>query len=854
MDVFCVKINKTGGYMSVFYPRYILTIYNAEYFGTQSDPMPMLLTDNEYWSLTNVDGATADFMGLDVQQGADATGDLFINPQYEDRQIDFTLSIKPGKVKDAETYLSRYLRPGVPATLTNANIGDNFYLNGVVSNWSMNRHAKGVTATISLQPYDRAWYADNIKIEDNIVSYLDVNYVRIQTDLPAYPVIKVDLKNKATTADAVKTISIDLSQYSYSKNIPYGRYAMVLASDSTNSRMVISLDKITTESTISGLSANAIDSIEIDLAKKRIMVWYPASEYSHLVGYHLENFVSYVSNWTWNMPSGLMQCNVTVETSAGVVAQSSDLTGYINPRFAVCPRTATDPADGKAFSPNLKAENVRKGVDILGVVGTAIVATGETYTEPMTITPTHDDQILTTDGKIVGGNITVKGVPAYTGKTTIAPSTQAQTLATANKLMDSNLTVDAVPEYTGETTITPTDTDIVLATAGKMAPVDITVKATSGSTPEYTGPTEVTPTLELQTLATAGKKVNTDITVHEITPVHTADGVEIVESSSDGEIQNITTVNQQYKIVPNVPTEGWYKAGQASAKAKTYQIAPAEQTKIVADNIKKGVSILGVAGSYEGSAAGGPITLDLTKTDSFANKIINIDAQKLSVSSVTDMSGFFGELHNLTAILNLNTLATSQATTMYLMFSNCSSLTVLDLSGFNTNQVTNMARMFTGCSALTSLDLSSFDTINVTTMNQMFFNCPQLATLNLSSFDTQNVTDMRQMFWNCSSLVELDLSSFDTSNVTDISGMSYMFAGCAGLKTLLLGDNWGAGLPMDTTLDLSSCTQLENAADVLNKLANRTYPATIKLNANVKAGLSADAIAAAKAKNWEVGS
>lgn len=813
--------------MTVFYPRYVLTIYNAEYYGsTQSEPMPLLLTENEYWSLTSVDGATAEFMGLDVQQGADANGNLFVNPAYEDRQIEFALSVKPNKAKDAETYLSRYLRPGVPAILTNANIGDNFYLKGVISNWSMNRNSQSVTATIAFQPYDRAWYLDGVKIEDNLTTHKVVgegDWIRVQTDLPALPEYVVDFTNKTTSTNKVTAILIELEHLEYGKDTSSitHNYKNFFNPNVSTGRILINLDLISANNTTLNLKASEIARIEVNTLSRSVALYYTQAGGVH--GVYITKYISSMTNWDWSAPSGLVQLAVQIGTTDTTESIKSTATkGFVNPRFAVCPRTYTDAVDGKAFSSNLIPENIRKGVDILGIIGTAVVATGEIYDGETTITPTHTDRVLNTKGKTVGDDITVKGVPAYTGKTTVTPSIEEQILPTAEKLMDENdnITIKAVPVYTGSTTITPTDTDIVLDTADKMATSDITIKAVGSAVPAYTGETTVTPSSEQQTLATSGKLVNADITVEAISPVYEAENVEIIETTSDGEEQNITAVNQQYKVVPNVPSEGWYKAGQATTKAKTYQIAPAEQAKIIAGNIKKGVTILGVTGSCESGDSG--ITLNLpAHTYGFAYKITALDVSKLDMSNVTDYHFFFGGLQALASLTGLDTLDTSGATDMQGMFSACALLPSLNLTNFNTQLVTNMADMFNYCASLTSLDISHFNVQLVTDINSMFASCSKLQNVSLPVF-TDKVTNTSRLFSDCTSLTTINATAIDTSKVEN---MSYMFNDCLGLTSLAFVALLNTSSTTDMSYMFNGCsglTDLSLSSFVTSKVTNMT--------------------------------
>ena len=164
--------------------------------------------------------------------------------------------------------------------------------------------------------------------------------------------------------------------------------------------------------------------------------------------------------------------------------------------------------------------------------------------------------------------------------------------------------------------------------------------------------------------------------------------------------------------------------------------------------------------------------------------ILDIDLSNFDTSQVTNMSGMFSGMRNLTT-LDLSNFDTSKVTDMSFMFGSMSNLTTLDLSNFNTSKATNMSEMFLGMANLTSLNLSSFDTSKVTSMRFMFFGISSLTVLNLSSFDTSQVTDMSDMFRDMSSLTTLDLSSFDTSKVTNMGGM---FCNVFNLTTLDLSN------------------------------------------------------------------
>ena len=179
--------------------------------------------------------------------------------------------------------------------------------------------------------------------------------------------------------------------------------------------------------------------------------------------------------------------------------------------------------------------------------------------------------------------------------------------------------------------------------------------------------------------------------------------------------------------------------------------------------------------------------------------IVHLDY--LNTSEVMDMNFMFMVCNSLTS-LDLHNFNTSSVVDMNGMFSSCSALASLDVSGFNTSSVVGMNGMFSSCSALTSLDVSSFNTSSVVDMNNMFSGCSALTSLDVSGFNTSSVMDMGTMFYGCSSLTELDLSSFNTSSVTE---MSIMFYDCSALKTIYCDDAWN---PSSSDDMFGGCTAL----------------------------------------------
>jgi uncharacterized repeat protein (TIGR02543 family) len=174
------------------------------------------------------------------------------------------------------------------------------------------------------------------------------------------------------------------------------------------------------------------------------------------------------------------------------------------------------------------------------------------------------------------------------------------------------------------------------------------------------------------------------------------------------------------------------------------------------------------------------------------------------VSFTGDCSELFQGFSNCTSF-DLNSVNTSNATSMRSLFTGCANLTSLDISSWDTGNVTDMWGMFLQCNRLNSLDLTSFNTSNVTNMAFMFDHCTNLKTLKVSGWDTGNVTMMSNMFCSCPSLKKLDLMDWETDNVTM---MNCMFTACESLTTILVSPDWNTANVTNSSVMFAQCPSL----------------------------------------------
>ncbi len=260
---------------------------------------------------------------------------------------------------------------------------------------------------------------------------------------------------------------------------------------------------------------------------------------------------------------------------------------------------------------------------------------------------------------------------------------------------------------------------------------------------------------------------------------------------------------------------------------KIKNILAEKATKIIPENIKKDVKILGITGNYEGSGGGGHnVTVDtsISYSSSMDIRYLITECGDIDTSNMRTMENFFQYCKNLTTIPLLNT---SNVTSMQNMFTYCENLETI--AQLNTSNVTNMQNMFNRCYKLTTIPL--LNTSAVTNMYGMFSNCNGL--IFVPKLNTSNVTNMQSMFDNCINLTSVP--QLDTSKAVYLQKM---FNYCRKLTTVPQFD-WSSAVNVsemfrdcpllsDDSLNniLASCLTLNNGTKKLYGLGLYTtvYP------------------------------
>lgn len=303
-------------------------------------------------------------------------------------------------------------------------------------------------------------------------------------------------------------------------------------------------------------------------------------------------------------------------------------------------------------------------------------------------------------------------------------------------------------------------------------------------------------------------------------------------------------------------------------------------SNIQSNNIKKGISILGIEGDLEGlngevkevtptkkeqtilpsegknaltSVIVKPIpddyiipsgTLEITengihdvKDKEFVNANIGGIDEYLAHEPLT--SNFTDNVLWMRTVLKLNSPINYDGTSLQYAFryfngEECPELNIPNITNaygmfmnaehlkhginFDTSNVTNMGSMYYGCYGL--LDIPIYNTQNVTNFDSTFFSCSSIVAL--PQLNTSKATSFRSLCYYCDALQTIP--QLDASNVVDLRQMLY---GCN--KLVNFGGLLNIGQSYSTTasanynyyrIDLSSCTELthDSIMNVINKL------------------------------------
>lgn len=350
-----------------------------------------------------------------------------------------------------------------------------------------------------------------------------------------------------------------------------------------------------------------------------------------------------------------------------------------------------------------------------------------------------------------------------------------------------------------------------------------------------------------------------------LTPTSPLDGwdevvVAAVDASIDQNIQSqnikqgisILGVQGSYEPTPNLqnktvtPTtsqqvisadQNYDGLDEVTVQAVTSSI----DSNIQQGNIKQGISILGVVGTYTG---GGSNYEQKSVTPDFSSGDVTVtpDSGYDALASVTIQKDSDLTPQNVKSGVEINGIIGTYTGAGVILNSSPTSLAYAGAGDTNSNSHSDI--LPAEGSWTTAVDLTNLSASNG--FRYVFYNNTTISSLDLSNWDFENITDVRYSFNGCSNLVTIQ----GTLRLDKCTTYTNMFTGCSKLVDCPI-TNFGFGVTTNSlTLDLSASSVLDATTLITNMETNSSGKTRIlKLHADVLAGLSSDITALAASKN-----
>lgn len=262
-------------------------------------------------------------------------------------------------------------------------------------------------------------------------------------------------------------------------------------------------------------------------------------------------------------------------------------------------------------------------------------------------------------------------------------------------------------------------------------------------------------------------------------------------------------------------------------------------SNIQAGNIKSGVNILGVNGTYTG---GGSNYQQKTVTPSASQQVVSADSGYDALSQVTvngSSNLVAGNIKKDVEIFGVTGTLESGGVTL-----NPHPTSLAYAGSDNTNDSSHSDILPADGSWTTAVDLTNLSASNG--FRYVFYNNTTISSLDLRNWNFENITAARYSFNGCSNLVTIQ----GTLRLNKCTTYTDMFIGCSKLVDCPI-TNFGFGVTTNTiTLDLSASSVLDAHTMIQNFETNSSGKTRIlKLHASVLAGLSSADTALAASKN-----
>lgn len=351
----------------------------------------------------------------------------------------------------------------------------------------------------------------------------------------------------------------------------------------------------------------------------------------------------------------------------------------------------------------------------------------------------------------------------------------------------------------------------------------------------------------------------------DITPSGSVDGYdEVVVAEVTAAIdQNIQSQNIK-KDVSILGVVGSYEASGGNYEAKSIepdfssgdvvvqpssgydalsQVTIEKDDTLISSNIKSGVTVHGILGSYSG---GGSNYEQKSVTPDFSSGDVTVspDSGYDALSSVVIQKDSDLTPQNIKKDVNVFGIVGTAETGGVAVNPHPTSLAYAGAQYTGSNSHSDILPF--DCAWVTEVDLQNIDASNG--LKNVFYNNTTITNLDLRGWDFESaeVTSYQNMFYGCSNLVTIQ----GTLKLTKFGTSSGFFSGCTSLVNLPITNFGFSTTTNSVTLDLSACGSLDADTMIQNMDTNGSgRTRIIKLHATVYANLAQATIDAAASKN-----
>ena len=471
------------------------------------------------------------------------------------------------------------------------------------------------------------------------------------------------------------------------------------------------------------------------------------------------------------------------------------------------------------IDPNILSNNIKNGVTILGVTGSY---TAQPNLQAKSVNPSTSAQTVSPDG-------------GYDGLSQVAVSAVTSSIdanIAAGNIKDGVTILGVTGSYSGASinnqnkTVSPTTSQqSVSADAGYTGLGTVTVNAVTYEIDNNIQPANILSGVTILGVEGTDDGYQAGYAQGEISGYESGYGDGYAQGQSECPAPDLTTLNvtpttSAQQITPS-QEDGYDEVNVAA-------VTSAIDQNIVAGNIRDGVSILGVLGTYTGSGANVPdwSSIGWSNQDVTDSGIV---ADVAYTATVKDDNVWTNDKRLIYAPKQSNHNGSQ-------IFANCSELVYVPDFTLTNDSFSTYTSMFSGCSSLESVgNITRVATANTNGGNMFFeclklrkvgtidmegiINCKNMFSKSSSNFsapftapilnNTSSVTNMQQMFGYGGNLTPESIaiiSNYNTSAVTDMSGMfrNTYFTGPNGYPF------YNTTLTTAPSFDTSSVTNMAN--------------------------------------------